>query len=170
MRISSISCRHCLLVELHSKRYHMTGLIFSVDWTSLLADVEMNKKMTKRTRNHLPYRQISFPAGSLRAKFRCISFTHLFVVYLSIYLSIYLSLSPSFLHVNREDATRRPSRSAKSWRERPSWRRKRKRNKKRNNKSRRKKGKRRREKRRRKDKKNCRRPRRGAGKSWKKKC
>ena len=58
-------------VKLRSKGFQGTGLIFPIDWNSLIANIEINRKMLCGTWNIFPYRRISFPAGSLGAKFHC---------------------------------------------------------------------------------------------------
>ena len=36
-------------VELHSKGFHGTGLIFSIDQNSFIANIEINRKIINRT-------------------------------------------------------------------------------------------------------------------------
>ena len=58
-------------VELRSKGFHGTSLIFPINWNSLIAGIETYRKIINVTKNHFPYRRISLPAGSLGAKFHC---------------------------------------------------------------------------------------------------
>ena len=58
-------------VELHSKGFHRTSLIFAIDWNSHIANKEIDRKITKGILNHFPYWRISLPGGSLGARFHC---------------------------------------------------------------------------------------------------
>ena len=61
-----------------SKGFHGTGLIFSNDWNSFIANIEINRKITNGTENNFPYKRISLCAGLLWAKFDCIILCHVF--------------------------------------------------------------------------------------------
>ena len=50
------------------------GLVFAIDWNSLIANTEINKKIINGTWNQFPYKRICLPAGSLREKFLCSNF------------------------------------------------------------------------------------------------
>ena len=58
-------------VKLRFKGFHGTGLIFPIDRNSLIANIEIDRKMTNGTLNHFPYRRISLAGGSLGARFHC---------------------------------------------------------------------------------------------------
>ena len=52
-------------VNLRPKAFHGTGRNFILDWNSLIANIEIDKRIVIGTWSHFPYRRISPPAGSL---------------------------------------------------------------------------------------------------------